>query len=215
MSRVPRAAAAVAGLVAGNVLAGRLITGPLRGLPAEHRLNHDLRRHAGRRTQRLAQAVSRSSDTARAIGTGAGLTAVLLAIGRRRPAAVPGVAMALAATTHVVSSTLVGRPRPALERLGTPQPTSSFPSGHVGAMTALAVAATGIGRELPRPARAALGAALAGYLGLLGWSRLYNGQHYASDVIAGYVNGTVCGALALHLLAPGGRDRPAGDTPRR
>ena len=201
MPRFPRAATVVAGLIAANVLVGRLITGPLRDLPAEHRLTHDLRRRAGVRTERLAHAVSRSSDTTRAIGAGAGLTAMLLAGGRRRRAAVPAVAMALASATHVISSALVGRPRPALERLGTRQPTSSFPSGHVGAMTALAVAVAGAGRELPRPGRIVLGAALAGYLALLGWSRVYNGQHYASDVVAGYLNGCACGALALHLFA--------------
>lgn len=195
MPRVPRAAAVVVGLIASNVLAGRLITGPLRDLPAEHRLNRDLRRRGGRRTQQLANAVSRSSDTSRAVAVGIGLTGALLTTGRRSTAVVPGVSMLLASAVHVTSSTLVGRPRPDVERLGTHQPTSSFPSGHVGAMTALAVALGSAGRQLPRPARAALGAALAGYLALLGWSRLYNGQHYASDVIAGCVNGAVCGWL--------------------
>ena len=195
MPRLPRAAAVVVGLIATNVLAGRLITGPLRDLPAEHRLNHDLRRRGGARTARLAHAVSRSSDTSRAVTVGVGLTAALLAAGRRSTAAVPGLSMLLASAVHVTSSALVGRPRPDVERLGTHQPTSSFPSGHVGAMTALAVALGSAGRHLPRPARAALGAALAGHLALLGWSRLYNGQHYASDVVAGYVNGAVCGWL--------------------
>ncbi len=128
----------MAGLVAANVLVGRLITGPLGDLPAEHRLNHDLRAHGDERTTAVANALSRSSDTSRAIAIGVGLTGLLLVRGRNRAAAVPGLAMALASATHVLSSTLVGRERPALERLGTKQPTSSFPSGHVGAMTALA-----------------------------------------------------------------------------
>ena len=200
MPRIPRAAAVVIGLIASNVLAGRLITGPLRDLPAEHRLNRDLRRHGGARTRRLAHAVSRSSDTSRAVVVGIGLTATLLAAGRRSTAVVPGLSMLLASAVHVTSSTLVGRPRPDVERLGTHQPTSSFPSGHVGAMTALAMALGSAGRLLPRPARVALGAVLAGLLALLGWSRLYNGQHYASDVIAGYVNGAVCGWLVSRTV---------------
>lgn len=209
MPRVLRTAAAIGSLIAANVLAGRLITGPLRDLPAEHRLNHDLRRRGGRRAERLASAVSRSSDTSRAIGVGVGLTALLLARGARREAAVPALAMALASATHVAGSTLVGRPRPAVERLGTRQPTSSFPSGHVGAMTALAVALGRAAGALPRPARVAVRAGLTSYLLLLGWSRLYNGQHYASDVLAGYANGLACGRLAAQALAapPPGRGR--------
>ncbi len=209
MPRVLRTAAAIGSLIAANVLAGRLITGPLRDLPAEHRLNHDLRRRGGRRAERLASAVSRSSDTSRAIGVGLGLTALLLARGARREAAVPALAMALASATHVAGSTLVGRPRPAVERLGTRQPTSSFPSGHVGAMTALAVALGRAAGALPRPARVAVRAGLTSYLLLLGWSRLYNGQHYASDVLAGYANGLACGRLAAQALAapPPGRGR--------
>ncbi len=203
MSATTRTALGVAGLVAANVLVGRLITGPLGDLPAEHRLNHDLRARDGDRTTTLANALSRSSDTSRAIALGVALTGLLLARGRGRAAAVPGLAMALASATHVTSSALVGRERPALERLGTHQPTSSFPSGHVGAMTALAVVLGRLAEPLPRPARVVARAALVAYLGALGWSRLYNGQHYASDVLAGYVNGVVAARLARHALDGG------------
>lgn len=203
MSATTRAALGVAALLAANVAAGRLITGPLRDLPAEHRLNHDLRAHGDERTTAVANALSRSSDTSRAIAIGVGLTGLLLVRGRNRAAAVPGLAMALASATHVLSSTLVGRERPALERLGTKQPTSSFPSGHVGAMTALAVVLGRLVEPLPRPTRVAARAGLIGYLASLGWSRLYNGQHYASDVLAGYVNGVVAARLARHALDGG------------
>ena len=203
MSATTRTALGVAGLVAANVLVGRLITGPLGDLPAEHRLNHDLRAHGDERTTARANALSRSSDTSRAIAIGVGLTGLLLVRGRNRAAAVPGLAMALASATHVTSSALVGRERPALERLGTHQPTSSFPSGHVGAMTALAVVLGRLAEPLPLPTRVAARAGLIGYLASLGWSRLYNGQHYASDVLAGYVNGVVAARLARHALDGG------------
>jgi membrane-associated phospholipid phosphatase len=49
----------------------------------------------------------------------------------------------------------------------------------------------------------ALRAGLVGYLGLLGWSRLYNGQHYASDVLAGYLNGSLAALIALRATGPG------------
>lgn len=208
MSRVLRTVAAIGSLVAANVAVGRLIAGPLRDLPAEHRLNHALRRRGGDGARRLAHAVSHSSDTSRAVAVGVGLTAVLLATGRRREAIVPGLAMALASATHVASSALVGRPRPAVERLGTRQPTASFPSGHVGAMTALAVALGRAAGPLPAPLRVTARAGLVGYLALLGWSRLYNGQHYASDVLAGYANGLLCGVLARRAAGPTTPARP-------
>jgi len=190
----------VAGLAAANVVAGRLIRGPLKDLPAEHRLNGDLRQRGGPRTDALATVLSRSSDTSRAVTLGLALTGVLAIRGQRRAAFIPGLAMAMASATHVSSSILTGRPRPAVEQIGTHQPTSSFPSGHVGAMTALAVV---LGRScdpLPRPLRVLVRAGLVSYLGLLGWSRLYAGQHYASDVLAGYVNGVVCGRLARRAV---------------
>ena len=195
-----RTALAVVGLAAANVAAGRLITGPLHDLPAERRLTGDLRARGGAGTERLAHAMSRSSDTSRAIVIGLALTGLLLARRRGQTVAVPALAMSMASATHVVSSTLVGRERPGVERFGTVQPTSSFPSGHVGAMTALSVVIGRLAAPLPTPVRVGVRAALVAYLGLLGWSRIYNGQHHASDVLAGYANGAICGQLAWTTL---------------
>lgn len=201
MSPLVRTLLGLATLGAANVAVGRLIIGPLRDLPAEHRLNRDLRGHGGPAADTASRLLSRSSDTSRAISIGLALTALLAARGAGRTAAVPALAMGMASLTHVASSSLVGRERPALERIGTVQPTSSFPSGHVGAMTALAVVLGRMADPLPRPAKLLVRAGLVGYLGALGWSRLYNGQHYASDVLAGYVNGVVSGRLAHAALA--------------
>lgn len=200
MPAAARTLLAIASLAGVNVLAGRLITGPLNDLPVEHRLNADLRRLGGPRTHQVAEAISRSSDTSRAVALGLALTATLAARGGGRAAGVPGLAMAMASATHVIASSLIGRPRPALERLGTVQPTSSFPSGHVGAMTALATVLARMATPLPRPLRVVVRTGLIGYLVTLGWSRLFNGQHYASDVLAGYLNGVVCARLAQDAL---------------
>lgn len=205
MASVLRTVCGVLALAVANIVVGRLITGPLRDLPTEHRATADLRRVGGRGADDVAQAVSRSSDTSRAITLGLALTGLLQTRGQRWQAAAPGLAMAMASATHVTASSLVGRERPAGERRGTEQPTSSFPSGHVGAMTALAVVLGRIASPLPAPARFAVRSALVGYLGLLGWSRVHNGQHYPSDVAAGYVNGVVCGRLAWTAVHGSGR----------
>lgn len=200
MSVPVRTALSVLALAAANVAAGRLITGPLQNLPVERQLTADLRSRGGRGTDQVAHVVSRSSDTSRAVAVGLALTGVLIARYRNGTAAIPALAMSMASATHVVSSTLVGRERPDVERFGTVQPTSSFPSGHVGAMTALALVIGRFAEPLPRPVRVGLRAGLVGYLGLLGWSRVYNGQHHASDVLAGYANGVTCGRLAWTAL---------------
>jgi undecaprenyl-diphosphatase len=78
--------------------------------------------------------------------------------------------------------------------------TVSFPSGHVGA----AVAAYG-GMALliraPRARRIALGLAVAIVVGVA-FSRLYEGVHYPSDVVAGVLYGLTWLTLCRHWLRP-------------
>jgi undecaprenyl-diphosphatase len=96
-----------------------------------------------------------------------------------------------------------GRPRPPVSFFGTPFPEShSFPSGH--ALSAVcwfgALALLIAPRLRPRAARIALwsGAALLAFA--IGFSRIYLGVHYPTDVLAGFAAGVVwLGALALFL----------------
>lgn len=78
---------------------------------------------------------------------------------------------------------IIGRKRPLDEVVGNP----AFPSGH----TAYAFAgATLLGTRYPK-----LRIPLYIGAGLVGLTRIYLGRHYASDVIAGAVVGTLTGAL--------------------
>ena len=54
-------------------------------------------------------------------------------------AVVPVIAISLQATIFVIATAIVGRPRPPVPKLDPAPPTSSFPSGHQGASTALYV----------------------------------------------------------------------------
>lgn len=100
--------------------------------------------------------------------------------------------------TNLTIKPLVSRPRPwiAMEDfsvLVTSGDMNSFPSGHTCAAFAFAVALCAV---LPQKwAKAAALAAAA----LMGFSRLYVGVHFPSDVLAGAVIGTACGLTAAWL----------------
>jgi membrane-associated phospholipid phosphatase len=122
-------------------------------------------------------------------------------------AVVPLIAISLQATVFVAATTVVGRDRPNVERLDPTPPTSSYPSGHVGAATALylsfALMATRIANVWVRRVVIAL-CILAPIL--VGYARLYRGAHHPSDVFWGVVNGVLCALLAWNYLRrePGG-----------
>jgi undecaprenyl-diphosphatase len=143
---------------------------------------------------------------------------------RRGPRWTVGIAVLTAVATFVADSLALGvkdltnRPRP-FEAHPQIHPlyvvhSSSFPAGH--AATAFAGAAL-LSFLAPRlaPAFVALAA-------LIAWSRVYDGVHYPSDVLAGAVLGALVGvaaAAAARLVERRGdsRFRPAwgGDRRRR
>ncbi|MDO4784531.1 MAG: phosphatase PAP2 family protein, partial [Propionibacteriaceae bacterium] len=148
----------------------------------------------------LSVPVSWLTDVPRAIAvTAAASASVYAATGDGRKAALPGAAVALASAVHVASSLVVGRARPSIERIGTRQVTSSYPSGHVGAATAQGVALAMLVAGLPPARRRLARAACLAYPLAVGWSRLYTGQHYVTDCVAGFVNGAACASLARRV----------------
>ena len=117
------------------------------------------------------------------------------------------LAMMLAGVTGTVIKRTVPRPRPSVHTekpWGGPRFNSkyhSFPSGHVGASTAffgvLIIARRRIGLVcLPIPI-------------LIGFSRMYIGAHYRSDVVCAAVLGFLCALVVGHFLLP--KNRATGD----
>jgi len=116
------------------------------------------------------------------------------------------LAMMLAGVAGTVIKRTVPRARPSVQtdtRWGGPRFSSkyhSFPSGHVGASTAffgvLLIARRRVGLAcLPIPI-------------LIGFSRMYIGAHYLSDVVCAAVMGTLCALLVGHFLFLQIRTRP-------
>ena len=115
---------------------------------------------------------------------------------------------------------LFERPRPQLVSHLSYVTTTSFPSGHslasfcfYGALAALVTA-----RLASRALRAAVWAAAALVIAVVGFSRLYLGVHYASDVVAGYATGfvwvlTVASADRVFRRADRSGPRPAAAEP--
>jgi len=110
------------------------------------------------------------------------------------------LAIMLAGVTGTVIKRTVPRARPSVHtdtRWGGPRFSSkyhSFPSGHVGASTAffgvLLIARRRVGLAcLPIPI-------------LIGFSRMYIGAHYLSDVVCAAILGTLCALVVAHLLLP-------------
>jgi membrane-associated phospholipid phosphatase len=116
-------------------------------------------------------------------------------------AVVPLVAISLQATVFVLAAAVVGRERPPVERLDPSPPTSSYPSGHVGASTALyvsfALMATRISNVLVR--RVVIVLCIIAPL-LVSYARLYRGAHHVSDIVVGMLNGLLCALLAWNYL---------------
>ena len=106
----------------------------------------------------------------------------------------------LAEVTIFVGATIVvPRDRPDVNQLDVSPPTSSFPSGHTAAATALMFSLAII---VGWTVRSTLVRAIAWIVAILtgpivGISRVYRGMHHPLDVIVGLGLGVACVALAF------------------
>jgi undecaprenyl-diphosphatase len=143
----------------------------------------------------------------------AGVAAVLL-LGRRRMVAALWLAVAWGGAIGLYSLTkhFVLRPRPpAGIRLMTVS-SSSFPSGHAtqslatfAALAALAAVALAAVRSVP-------GIVLAiGLAAAVGWSRVYLGVHWSTDVFAGWLIGAAWVSSVLCLSRRATRAPPSAE----
>lgn len=129
-------------------------------------------------------------------------------------AVIPAIAVATQASVFMLSALVVGRERPDVEALDEAPPTSSFPSGHSGASTALYVTLALMAQRIERTwLRVSVTVVLLVLPMLVVYSRLYRGMHHVSDVVVGVLNGLVCTVLAWYYLrrTPQSADEPTTD----
>jgi undecaprenyl-diphosphatase len=91
------------------------------------------------------------------------------------------------------------RPRPEFRDPAVHETTTSFPSGHsMGSVAAYGLLAYLLVRGLPRPWQRLAAAALLAVLALaIGFSRIYLGAHYFSDVLGGFTVGLAWLAVCI------------------
>jgi undecaprenyl-diphosphatase len=182
-------------------LAAEVMAGHTQALDEQVRLA--VHAHSSPQLTAAMRFLSHFADPPVLILLSAAATAALVALRWKRSALLFVAAML---GGYVVDSTLklaFHRARPAESFFGTPMPDSySFPSGHalfsVCFFGTLALSASA--RVRSRLGRVAiwLGAGLVALA--IGYSRVYLGVHYASEVVAGYLAGGVCvGAMAWLL----------------
>ncbi|MEU2509659.1 phosphatase PAP2 family protein [Streptomyces sp. NPDC007863] len=138
---------------------------------------------------------------------------LLVRYGHRRLALwVVGTVLAAAGVQQGVKA-LVDRERPVWRDPVDSASFAAFPSGH--AMTAAVVCGlllwvfALVGREPWHGWGAAAGLAVVSVLGV-GWTRIYLGVHWPSDVLAGWLMGWCCVAVAVvaYRRGPGGGPLP-------
>jgi len=101
---------------------------------------------------------------------------------------------------NVFFKTFIFRQRPYLamegiKTIGRVQSNSSFPSGHV-ASSAAAITILIYLYKIKKLWKLLL---LAGFIFLIGFSRIYAGMHYPSDILAGLLVGLLSGAITIFI----------------
>lgn len=151
-------------------------------------------------------------STGMIIGVGIVVAALILRGTRNwRLAAIPVLASILQEAIFLIAANIVDRPRPPVATMDEAPPTASYPSGHVGAATALYLTFSLLALQL-RPAWLrwlTVTVCLAVPL-LVAFARLYRGMHHLTDIAAAFVNGIVCVFLAYWWYRAGARSSAPG-----
>ena len=112
---------------------------------------------------------------------------VLIVRGARTPAGLLIVIWAGAIELYSLAKSVVDRPRPPMHLWLTSASSSAFPSGHatqsLSTFAALALVAAAVAPIARRPGLVLAAVVAAG----VGWSRVYLGVHWATDVLAGWL----------------------------
>lgn len=183
------------------VAAGWLVTGPSAHawpLSVEDGVDRVLAQHRNARLNGVSAFFSTIANTQAAIAVSVVAVVAIRVLTHRWPeAAFVAAALVVEVVVFLLTTVAIERARPAVPHLDHAPPTSSFPSGHTAAATALYVALVVVARRHHVPWPVWLLAAMPVAVGL---SRLYRGMHHPSDVAAGMVLGLLSVLLADRVV---------------
>jgi undecaprenyl-diphosphatase len=181
---------------------GKLIEGPLGGLQSESSINKALQNGRTELWDTITMVWSRIGNTEIVIGVCVIMVALIWWLTKQWwVAVIPAIAISIQATVFVLATAVTGRDRPEVEHLDPAPPTSSYPSGHVGASTALYLTLAAMCQRIPnRGLRYVLTMICLVIPFLVAYARLYRGMHHLTDVLVGFLNGIVCAILAWGYL---------------
>ena len=167
------------------------------GLPGDRSILEFLHAHTSPAQDAVALVLARLGGPVGGSVLAGGIALGLWLAGQRRAFGFFSLAVVGAELMNAAAKVLLARARPNLWVSLAPLTSYSFPSGHSMAAAALATA----GIVLLWGTRWRWVAVVVGCVWTLamGWSRLYLGVHYPSDVLAGWV-GSVGWVWGLHVL---------------
>lgn len=172
-------------------------------LTAENDINQDLARGRTPTGNDVSYLLSGLGNTGAIVGALVVVAvALVVAMRRWRPSVFLVLAVSAQALVFLAVQFAIRRPRPDVKRLDSGIPTSSYPSGHTGAATALFVGSALLVAWYVRNRLAktlAITVLLAVPL-LVAYGRLYRGAHHLSDVLAAYLNGGLSLLIAAGLV---------------
>lgn len=115
------------------------------------------------------------------------LAVVLFVAGRRWEAASVAIAGAGAGILYLLVLPVIDQPRPSpdLVRVAASLPSSAFPSGHITTFTAVLGFLGYVAARLGQAARRLAVVSVAAFLIVMAWARLYQGEHWLSELLGG------------------------------
>ncbi len=185
---------------------GLLITKVFKGdawLTSEKGLNEDLVDSRTSSLDDVSYLLSGLGNTGAIVGALVVVAiALVVAMKKWRPSIFLVLAVAGQALVFLCVQFAVKRPRPDVKRMDSGIPTSSYPSGHTGAATALFVAsalliAWYVRRRWVRTLSITV---LLSVPLLVALGRLYRGAHHLTDVLAAYLNAGLTVTIAAGLI---------------